>query len=149
MPQNHGNGQGSEADRYQQAATETLEMLDWCIGYFVGIHKDQIASRLASNRRHIKEDLMHEPEEPLPGGDSNQKADSGNGRTPNGEKGGAGQADRYKQAATEALEMLDWSIGYMVGIRKESIAAQFARNRKHVREDLMREPAEPVPTSKE
>jgi hypothetical protein len=45
--------------------------------------------------------------------------------------------------------MLDWAIGYMVGIRKESIPAQFARNRQHVREELMREPAEPVPTSKE
>ena len=66
MPQSNGNGQRSEADRYEQAATETLEMLDWCIGYFVGIHKEQIASRLASNRRYIKEHLMHEPEEPLP-----------------------------------------------------------------------------------
>ena len=149
MSQRNGDGHRSEADRYEQAATETLEMLDWCIGYFVGIKKDQIASRLASNRRHIKVDLMHEPEEPLPGGDSSQKADSGNGRPPNGGNGDSGQADRYKQAATEALEMLDWSIGYMVGIRKESIAAQFARNRKHVREDLLREPAEPVPTSKE
>jgi hypothetical protein len=41
-------------------------MLDWCIGFFVGIHKDQIASRLASNRRYIKEHLMDEAEEPLP-----------------------------------------------------------------------------------
>jgi hypothetical protein len=44
-------------------------MLDWCIGYLVGIHKDQIASRLASNRRYIKEHLMREPEEPLPTSD--------------------------------------------------------------------------------
>jgi hypothetical protein len=59
------------------------------------------------------------------------------------------RAERYKQAATEALEMLDWSIGYLVGSHKEKIAGQLARNRKHIREDLMREPAEPVPTSKE
>jgi hypothetical protein len=149
MPQSDDNGQRSETDRYEQAATETLEMLDWCIGFFVGIHKDQIASRLASNRRYIKEHLMHEPEEPLPTGDSDRKADSGNGRATRNGDGGSGGTERYKQAATEALEMLDWAIGYMVGIRKESIAAQFARNRKHVREDLMREPAEPVPTSKE
>ena len=66
MPQSSGNGQRSEADRYEQAATETLEMLDWCIGYFVGIHKDQIASQLARNRKHIREDLMREPAEPVP-----------------------------------------------------------------------------------
>jgi hypothetical protein len=60
------NGGRSEADRYEQAATESLELVDWCIGYFVGCHKDGIASQLASNRRYIKEHLMREPEEPLP-----------------------------------------------------------------------------------
>lgn len=64
-------------------------------------------------------------------------------------KDGSGEAERYRQAATEALEMLDWCIGYLVGTRKESIAAQLARNRKHIREDLMREPKEPVPTNKD
>ena len=66
MPSSNGNSPRSAANRYEQAATETLEMLDWCIGYFVAIHKDNIASQLASNRRHIKEHLMHEPDEPLP-----------------------------------------------------------------------------------
>jgi hypothetical protein len=56
----------SEADRYEQAATETLELIDWCIGYFVAIRKGGIASQLASNRRYIKEHLMYEHEEPLP-----------------------------------------------------------------------------------
>ena len=64
-----GNGRDGEAEKYERAATQALEMLDWCIGYLVGIHKDQIASRLASNRRYIKEHLMREPEEPLPTGD--------------------------------------------------------------------------------
>jgi hypothetical protein len=45
--------------------------------------------------------------------------------------------------------MLDWSIGFLVGSRKYSIASKLAQNRKHIREDLMREPAEPVPTRKE
>jgi hypothetical protein len=76
-------------------------------------------------------------------------ADKGNNRPTNDGNGGSGQSERYKQAATEALEMLDWSIGFLVGIRKGAIASQLARNRKHIREDLMREPAEPVPTSEE
>ena len=67
--------------------------------------------------------------------------DNGNGRS--------AEADRYKQAATDALEMLDWCIGFLVGTRKEGIAAQLAQNRRYIREQLMREPEEPVPTSKE
>ena len=69
MPQGGGNGRRSEADRYEEAATQALEMVDWCIGYLVGIHKDGIASRLASNRRYIKEHLMKEPDEPVPTSD--------------------------------------------------------------------------------
>lgn len=61
---------------------------------------------------------------------------------------GRGAAERYKQAATEALEMLDWCIGYLVGTRKERIASQLARNRRYIRKQL-HEPAEPLPTSKE
>jgi len=74
----------------------------------------------------------------------NGKRDS----TENGD-GDSQRAERYKQAATEALEMVDWSIGFLVGSHKEKIAGQLARNRKHIREDLMREPAEPVPTAEE
>lgn len=66
MPPSNGSSRLSAADRYEQAATETLEMLDWCIGYFTATHKDSIASRLASNRRYIKERLMREPAQPLP-----------------------------------------------------------------------------------
>ena len=60
-----------------------------------------------------------------------------------------GDAERYKQAATDALEMLDWCIGFLVGIRKEGIASQIAQNRAYIREQLLHEPAEPVPTTKE
>jgi hypothetical protein len=66
MAGQNGNGRSGEADRYERAATEALEMLDWCIGYLVGCHKDKIASRLAENRRYIKENLMKEPEDPVP-----------------------------------------------------------------------------------
>jgi hypothetical protein len=45
--------------------------------------------------------------------------------------------------------MLDWCIGYLVGVRKESIAARLAENRSYIRKNLMDEPAEPLPTSKE
>jgi hypothetical protein len=69
MAQGNGNRRSNEADRYERAATQALEMVDWRIEYLVGIHKDQIASRLASNRSYIKENLMKEPKEPVPTSD--------------------------------------------------------------------------------
>ena len=61
-----GNIPSDETERYRRAAQDALEMLDWCIGYLVGTHKEGIASQLASNRRFIREKLMREPEEPVP-----------------------------------------------------------------------------------
>ena len=66
MADDNGNGRSGEAQRYKQAAYEALEMLDWCIGYLVGTHKDKIAAQIARNRAHIRRDLMKEPEEPVP-----------------------------------------------------------------------------------
>lgn len=150
MSRSNGDGSNGAAHRYEQAATETLEMLDWCIGYFEGVHKGKIASRLATGRRYIKENFMNQTEVPLPTSKNGKAAASeGKSRPTDNENGDSAQPERYKRATTEALELLDWSIGYMVGSRKHDIASQLAQNRKHIREDLMREPAEPVPTTAE
>jgi hypothetical protein len=66
MAKSNGQGLSGEAERYKQAATDALEMVDWCIGYFVGSHKGSIAAQLAKSRAHIRKDLMHEPDEPVP-----------------------------------------------------------------------------------
>ena len=39
------------------------------------------------------------------------------------------QADRYRRAADDALQQLDWAIGYLHGIRKVEISRALARNR--------------------
>jgi hypothetical protein len=64
-------------------------------------------------------------------------------------KGRSGETERYREAATGALEMLDWCIGYLTGTRKERIAAQLAKNRTYLRKKLMQEADEPLPTSKD
>ena len=56
------------------------------------------------------------------------------------------QTDRYRQAAVDALGQLDWCIGYLHGIHKEKISAQLARNRSHIRSELLREAQEPLPS---
>ena len=55
-----------EAERYRQAAEDALQQLDWCIGYLHGIRKLGISRSLAQNRSHIRSELMHKNEEPLP-----------------------------------------------------------------------------------
>lgn len=56
------------------------------------------------------------------------------------------QEQRYRRAAEDALQQLDWCIGYLHGIRKGRISAQLARNRSYIRRTLLREPDEPLPS---
>jgi hypothetical protein len=52
----------------------------------------------------------------------------------------------YRQAAEDALEQLDWCIGYLHGIGKRTITRRLARNRAYIRRNLLREAAEPLPS---
>jgi hypothetical protein len=54
--------------------------------------------------------------------------------------------ERYRQAAEDALQQLDWCIGYLHGIRKAKISRQLARNRAFIRRHLMKEATEPLPS---
>lgn len=54
--------------------------------------------------------------------------------------------DRYRQAAQDALEQLDWCIGYLHGIHKTKISSQLARNRAHIKRNLMQQAEQPVPS---
>jgi hypothetical protein len=56
------------------------------------------------------------------------------------------ELERYRQAAEDALQQLDWCIGYLHGIRKVGISRALAKNRAHIRTRLLHRPEEPVPT---
>jgi hypothetical protein len=43
-----------EARRYQQAAEDALEQLDWCIGYLHGIGRTTVSRALTRNRSVIR-----------------------------------------------------------------------------------------------
>jgi hypothetical protein len=67
MARNDDNGRNDqELERYRQAAEDALQQLDWCIGYLHGIRKVEISRALAKNRSHIRTNLLHRPEEPVP-----------------------------------------------------------------------------------
>jgi hypothetical protein len=56
------------------------------------------------------------------------------------------ETDRYRQAAEDALQQLDWCIGYLHGIHKTKISAQLARNRTFIKRELMKQATEPIPS---
>jgi hypothetical protein len=55
------------------------------------------------------------------------------------------EADRYRKAAEDALQQLDWAIGYLHGIRKTDISKALAKNRSYIRTRLMEREEEPLP----
>jgi hypothetical protein len=55
------------------------------------------------------------------------------------------ETDRYRQAAEDALQQLDWTIGYLHGIHKTDISKALAKNRSYIRRSLMGQAEEPLP----
>ena len=55
-----------EVERYRSAAEDALQQLDWCIGYFAGAHKGQIAGVLSANRAHIRKAYMRRSDQKQP-----------------------------------------------------------------------------------
>ena len=56
------------------------------------------------------------------------------------------ETERYREAVEDALQQLDWAIGYLHGIRKTKISRALARNRSYIRQQLMGKAEEPLPT---
>ena len=69
---------------------------------------------------------------------------SNTGNTSNENK--QAETDRYRLAAEDALQQLDWAIGYLHGIKKTQISRALAKNRSFIRQELMGRPEEPVPS---
>jgi hypothetical protein len=46
------------------------------------------------------------------------------------------EVERYRDAATAALEQLEWSVGYLREIRKPELANALDRNRKQIAERM-------------
>lgn len=46
------------------------------------------------------------------------------------------EVERYREAATAALEQLEWSVGYLREIRKPELANALDRNRRQIAERM-------------
>jgi hypothetical protein len=67
-------------------------------------------------------------------------------RTPQSNDQDHGGATHYRRAAEDALQQLDWAIGYLHGIGKTDISRALARNRSFIRKELMGVSEQPLPT---
>jgi hypothetical protein len=56
------------------------------------------------------------------------------------------EVERYRQASEDALQQLDWCIGYMHGSGKRGIARALSHNRAYIRTHLMKRAEQPVPS---
>jgi hypothetical protein len=75
---------------------------------------------------------------------SSRRSPASRRSSPNG-SGGRDDADRYRRAADDALQQLDWAIGYLHGIRKTGISKALAKNRSYIRSRLLGEAEEQLP----
>ena len=55
------------------------------------------------------------------------------------------ELERYRRAAEDALQQLDWCIGYLHGLRKVEISRALAKNRSYIRTALLDRPEQPNP----
>jgi hypothetical protein len=81
-------------------------------------------------------------------GRSTSRSSASSSRSRSSKSDGSGdENDRYRRAAEDALQQLDWAIGYLHGIHKTEISKALAKNRSHIRTQLLGEPAEPDPSA--
>jgi hypothetical protein len=55
------------------------------------------------------------------------------------------EVERYREAAEDLMQQLDWTIGYLHGIRKTEISSVLAKNRTHIRKRLLDKSEQPLP----
>ena len=55
------------------------------------------------------------------------------------------EVERYRSAAEDALQQLDWCIGYFAGSHKGALTRALGANRSHIRTQYLRRSQEAVP----
>jgi hypothetical protein len=58
------------------------------------------------------------------------------------------EVERYRSAAEDALQQLDWCIGYFAGSHKGALARSLSANRSHIRTKYLRRDEQSTPSSK-
>jgi hypothetical protein len=59
------------------------------------------------------------------------------------------EVDRYRTATEDALQQLDWCIGYFVGANKNGLAKSLGANRSYIRRHLLHREEAATPTTEQ
>ena len=79
---------------------------------------------------------------------ASSRSRSSSRRGPQGMTDGSSKDEElYRRAAEDALQQLDWAIGYLHGIRKTGISRALAKNRSNIRTRLLGHDAQPDPSA--
>jgi len=57
------------------------------------------------------------------------------------------EVERYRTATEDALQQLDWCIGYFTGCNKQTIAKSLGANRAYIRRHLLDRSEQGLPTA--
>ena len=57
-----------------------------------------------------------------------------------------GEVERFRRASEDALQQLDWCIGYLHGSGKKGLARSLSKNRAYIRTHLLKRSEQPVPS---
>lgn len=55
-----------EVERYRTATEDTLQQINWVIGYLTATKKGRLASSLSANREHIRSNLLDRAPQSVP-----------------------------------------------------------------------------------
>lgn len=57
------------------------------------------------------------------------------------------EVDRYRTATDDALQQINWCIGYLAATNKGRIASALSANREHIRSNLLGRAPQALPTT--
>jgi hypothetical protein len=55
--------------------------------------------------------------------------------------------DKYRTAMEDALQQLDWCIGYFTGSKNSKLARSLGANRAHIRTNILKRAEQSLPTN--
>ena len=57
------------------------------------------------------------------------------------------EVERYRSAAEDALQQLDWCIGYFAGTKNSKVAQALSANRAHIRRQYLKRAEQATPAA--
>jgi hypothetical protein len=57
------------------------------------------------------------------------------------------EVDKYRTATEDALQQLDWCIGYFTALKNRAVARSLGANRSYIRRNILKQAEQSLPTN--